>query len=215
MLHSCIAYARSQHEATRRNVDAWSTLRDGFIGTPINPSAVAVERKAVIQMPAVEPEEATARICIGSPTIIAVDHKLLSRVDSPDTLSLPLTETEVTKEVLNSADAMENPSQFPFAEAAPIAENDFAYDLMTFGSQHEEVVTGETTAGGSSERESSFTDEKMSESMQSIVNGIINSWGVGLESDDDHLALPAGMAASILLEESHHALTNPKSFNIV
>jgi len=40
MLQSCIAYARSQNEATRRAVDAWSSLRDGFIGTPVNPSVV-------------------------------------------------------------------------------------------------------------------------------------------------------------------------------
>lgn len=38
MLKACIAHARSQHEATRRAVDAWSTLRDGFIGSPIIPA---------------------------------------------------------------------------------------------------------------------------------------------------------------------------------
>lgn len=38
-LHACIAYSRSQHEATRRAVDAWSSLRDGFIGTTTIPSA--------------------------------------------------------------------------------------------------------------------------------------------------------------------------------
>ena len=38
MLQACIAHARSQHEATRRAVDAWSCLRDGFIGSPIMPT---------------------------------------------------------------------------------------------------------------------------------------------------------------------------------
>jgi hypothetical protein len=207
MLRSCVAYARSQHEATRRNVDAWSTLRDGFIGTPMNPSTVL----QTVQKPSVETEEVTARICIDSPAIVAVDHKVLSKSDSPDTFALPSTSTDLSK----SSEVVEYVSQFPFAEAAPIAESDFIADLMTFDSLQDESHISEAHAGGTSERESSFTDEKMSESMQSIVNGIINSWGVGLESDDDHLALPAGMAASILLEESHHALANPKSFNIV
>jgi len=39
LLRSCISYARSQHEATRRAVDAWSSLRDGFIGSTVIPSA--------------------------------------------------------------------------------------------------------------------------------------------------------------------------------
>jgi hypothetical protein len=212
MLRSCIAYARSQHEATRRSVDAWSTLRDGFIGTTMNPSTVVVERKAATQQPSVEPEEATARICHNSPTIVAVDHKLLSKPESLETFALPSTSTDPSK----SPEVVDYASQFPFAEAAPIAESDFVADLMTFDVLQEESHVGEAlTGGGTSERESSFTDEKMSESMQSIVNGIINSWGVGLESDDDHLALPAGMAASILLEESNHTLASPKAFNIV
>jgi hypothetical protein len=32
MLRACLEYSRAQHEATRRAVDAWSTLRDGFVG---------------------------------------------------------------------------------------------------------------------------------------------------------------------------------------
>ena len=39
VLKACIAHARSQHEATRRAVDAWSCLRDGFIGSTVIPSA--------------------------------------------------------------------------------------------------------------------------------------------------------------------------------
>jgi hypothetical protein len=39
MLKACIAHARSQHEATRRAVDAWSCLRDGYIGSTVIPSA--------------------------------------------------------------------------------------------------------------------------------------------------------------------------------
>jgi hypothetical protein len=39
MLQACIAHARSQLESTRRAVDAWSCLRDGFIGSSVIPSA--------------------------------------------------------------------------------------------------------------------------------------------------------------------------------
>ena len=37
LLRSTLAYAKSQHEATRRAVDAWSCLRDGYIGSVVMP----------------------------------------------------------------------------------------------------------------------------------------------------------------------------------
>ena len=37
VLKICLAHAKSQHEATRRAVDAWSCLRDGFVGSAIIP----------------------------------------------------------------------------------------------------------------------------------------------------------------------------------
>jgi hypothetical protein len=211
MLRSCIVYARSQHEAARRSVDAWSTLRDGFIGAPMNPSKV--ERKPAVQKPSVEPGEVTAKICNSSPTIVAVDHNILTKTESPDFFALPVIQQEVTSEISKSTEMVEHCLELPFAEAAPVDACDILNTMLSFDNNHEDV-----TVGGSynnNERESSFTEDKMSESMQSIVNGIINSWGVDLESDDDHLALPVGMAASILLEEGRHALANTKSFNIV
>lgn len=47
MLQACLAHARSQHEATRRAVDAWSCLRDGYIGSNAIPSTQT--RKAAPQ----------------------------------------------------------------------------------------------------------------------------------------------------------------------
>mmetsp|Transcript_26136 Transcript_26136/g.61382 ORF Transcript_26136/g.61382 Transcript_26136/m.61382 type:complete len:1098 (-) Transcript_26136:651-3944(-) len=38
VLKISLAHAKSQHEATRRAVDAWSCLRDGFVGSTIIPS---------------------------------------------------------------------------------------------------------------------------------------------------------------------------------
>lgn len=230
MLRSCIAFARSQHVATRRSVDAWSTLRDGFIGTPVNPSVV--ERRAAPQFPVnytpptpdlrplIEPGEVTSTIyenmsfsfnLDSPPTIVAVDHNILAttaavtcyHAESPETL-------ESTSEPSKSVDIHQLESSFPFAEAAPIPEEE-AEDLMSF------YYKEENNAGGSSSlhepvRESSFTDEKLSASMQSLVDGLMN-WGGGFEAEEDHFALPVGMAASIALEESH-VLGNPKSFSI-
>lgn len=50
MLQACIAHARSQHEATRRAVDAWSCLRDGFIGSPVMPTT-QTRKAAPVQVP--------------------------------------------------------------------------------------------------------------------------------------------------------------------
>ena len=40
--------------------------------------------------------------------------------------------------------------------------------------------------------------------MQSLVDGLM-SWGGGFDAEEDHFALPVGMAASIALEESSSA----------
>ena len=41
----------------------------------------------------------------------------------------------------------------------------------------------------------------LSESMQSLVDGLM-TWGGGGDPDDDHFALPAGLAASIVMEDA-------------
>lgn len=45
LLRSTLMYAKSQHEATRRAVDAWSCLRDGYIGSVVMPPMY--DRRAV------------------------------------------------------------------------------------------------------------------------------------------------------------------------
>jgi hypothetical protein len=248
MLRSCIAFARSQHEATRRGVDAWSTLRDGFIGAPMNPTFV--ERKCTVQpytsisvalatastapQPTIEADEVSTTIydCAfhlhhfeASPTIVAVDHNQLSTNDCPDNIPVPaIQENELISEISNPTGkgTYDDLLQLPIAEAAPIMQ---CSDLMSFDYDDNKKATGIRTSNvGSSiieqqQHELSVTDETIGESIQSIVNSIINDWGFGLESDsDDHLALPIGMAASILLENDHRhtSLSNPNgvSFNI-
>lgn len=84
VLKIVLAHAKSQHEATRRAVDAWSCLRDGFVGSSIIPSTQAwkptkkksvlvndqPEVKAVIFGNADECNE-------GGNSIVAVEHKKL------------------------------------------------------------------------------------------------------------------------------------------
>ena len=246
MLRTCISFARTQHQASRRSVDAWSTLRDGFIGAPMNPSIA--ERKSTSQTrlhppsnqpaPPSQPSalndsgEAISTIFDDSPAIVAVDHNVLSFIDSHACFTLPPVQEEETEVLQSSKVGMDDSIKstgddfhLPFAEAAPIAGS--ANDLISFDSYTADYPLQQSLFGRRSsnqdhrqqQNESSFTDETMGESMQSIVNGIINKWGLGFESDDDHLALPVGMAASILLEDDHHhlALSNPTgiSFNIV
>ena len=251
MLRTCIEFAKSQHKASRRGVDAWSTLRDGFIGAPMNPSIM--ERKAPYQMnptitslAAIQPAlnfqpgslddsgEVTSTIFDDSPTIVAVDHNVLSFNDSFACFMLPPVQEESLEDSTtavpkvssdNFEKSTDNGFDLPFAEAAPILERD--NDLMSFDNYSTDNPAPQNLSGSRSshhehrqqQQESSFTDESMGESMQSIVNGIINKWGLGFESDDDHLALPVGMAASILLEDDHHHLAlssqNGISFNIV
>ena len=220
LLHSSIAFARSQHEATRRSVDAWSSLRDGFIGTPVNPSII--ERRAAPQHPVsiayaspfqseanVDPGEASATIyesqSSGSgsgsnspPTIVPVEHNVLGTWNETS----PVLCSENPEVV--EADAPRNPKEesiadpefvLPFAETTRIPEDENE-DLLCLGKQGE-VGSNE----GKAQVYSTFNDERLSASMQSLVDGLMN-WGGGLEVEEDHLALPIGMATSIVLEEN-------------
>ena len=236
MLRTCIAFARSQHQASRRGVDAWATLRDGFIGAPVNPSIT--ERKNLHQInpnpTSIQPTislqpntlddsgEVTSTIFHDSPTIVAVDHNLLSFHDSHACFALPPVQEEISESLHSSTpkvaindfekSSTDNDFDLPFAEAAPILERN--NDLMSLSNYGNDNQTRQNLMGSRTsikehrqqQQESSFTDESMGASMQSIVNGIINKFGLDFDSDDDHFALPAGMAASILLESDHHHL---------
>lgn len=215
MLQSCISFARSQYEATRRSVDSWTTLRDGFIGATISPSVV--ERRAVptgtsvtlvdegprtiAQRPRVDPDEVTATIfqsgnAPGSPSIVAVEHsglasslaESLAPDASPEVLTHP---SEPAKSSSSSEEA-----DLPFAEAAPVESS--TADLLGLGNMqynHDDQ---------SEFKDASQTEEKLSASMQSLVDGLMN-WGGGFDDNED-MALPVGMAASIVMEQ-HHKIT--------
>lgn len=227
LLRSCLSFARFQHEATRRAVDAWSTLRDGFIGSPVVPSAqdrrepasTRPHRTSWLERPADDPDEATATIfesrSFGDrPLIVASEHSLLR---SPVTDTAPQmvedlehkealmeggqmswtldADTESDKSIEFCEPQYSEPSLIlPFATASPIPEEQ---EESVFHSGHSRAEsTGEVL---------------LSASMQSLVDGLM-SWGGGQDADEDHMALPAGMAASILLEDNA-ALMNERDLS--
>lgn len=223
MLQSCVAYARSQHEATRRAVDAWSTLRDGFIGAPVNPPIL--ERKTVPlhresnsaarqSIPTVDPGEVTATIFSATmdgesqlSEIVAVDHNILTTSTTmglSEIAELPNEGSDLLKKSTDGSDHQVVDRDLPFAEAAPIISQEAIAEVM----QGSQATTrnddkGKETCFHELDPDSSFSnDEKMSASMQSLVDGLMN-WGGGFDVEEEHFALPMGLAASIVLEENN------------
>lgn len=143
--------------------------------------------------------EATAD---GSTAIVAVEHHALSTPPSAATetsltdidpsLMMPSREKQEGEEPFTATIAAIEPDDvLPFATAAPIPEEVDEGDL-----QGEE----KNASTDQSDLQQQDPDEKLSASMQSLIDGLM-SWG-GAEPQEDHFALPAGMAASIALEES-------------
>jgi hypothetical protein len=225
VLQVCLSYAKSQHEATRRAVDAWSCLRDGFVGSHIIPSTqtrrpVPQARKPKIDLMNEEPDpEARIFYRDGEPaTIVAVEHELLKlSADSP-------TSTESSSGDIISSTA-EPEAILPLVVASPISEVDEItassrnQDAFGFGSTSRSQLSDLMASSASAARCHSVTaspvratkvalssmdsidedDEALTSSMQSLVDGLMNWGGIDVEED---FALPTGMAASIALEES-------------
>jgi hypothetical protein len=215
MLRACLDNARSQHEGTRRAVDAWSCLRDGFIGATLIPptqerrtSSTPVETNTESRQRRLftEPDEVTATIydegalgsgSDGEPLIVAVDHRAL--VSVPEALEASLGKPSASMDFMD-ADLMDFRDAdliLPFATAAPIPEED--EDI--FYNQDELTGSSSLDAKPDARTDASSSEDVMSASMQSLVDGLMN-WGGGFDAEEDHFALPPGMAASIALEES-------------
>lgn len=136
VLQTVLSYARSQHEATRRAVDAWSCLRDGFVGSAVVPSTQA-RRSRAAPKPSIDifNDEVQTTIYGSSngtgqqQTIVAVEHDLLnqSSLSSKD-LSIDSSKdsgTYSTGEVITSA---EPETILPLVLASPIPEEPFPED---------------------------------------------------------------------------------------
>ena len=217
LLQSCLAFARCQHQATRRAVDAWSTLRDGFIGTPLVPPPAYDRRTGLsprqqlssrLERPETDPDEVTATIFEspdnnGRSVIVASEHSLFSSpvMDSPQEVEVGESQLDVDllsnrhdtdfesekSAEFNEAEFCETGLILPFATASPIPE--------------EQEENGDSVHHSGQCRTDTRGEEILSSSMQSLVDGLM-SWGGGLDAVEDHMALPAGMAASIALEEN-------------
>jgi hypothetical protein len=139
VLQVALSYAKSQHEATRRAVDGWTCLRDGFVGSNIILSTQTRRvsrhhqaRKAAADLLSDEPE-VRATIYSSSPdellsearSIVAVDHELLKLPDSPH--SAPSESGCVVEIMGTSPDA-----GLPLVVADPVPEgNDHALNSCT------------------------------------------------------------------------------------
>ena len=193
LLRTCLSYARSQHVASRRAVDAWSCLRDGFVGSSTVPFSETRPRVR----PQLEPQEPEATAIIfdepaaampedddvqSEAKITAVDHDLLA---SPVFNEFGLGKPNATDDEHDGV---------PFVEAAPIvveaapltADVDDAFGLPE-----------DTARDVSYETEG---EDPLSASMQSLVDGLM-SWGGQFAAEED-FTLPSGMATSIVMEES-------------
>jgi hypothetical protein len=221
VLQTCIAYARSQHEATRRAVDAWSCLRDGYVGSTMIPSTQV--RKTVPPAPVITAgldssiDEVTATIYndvaddeSSPPIIVAVEHDLFKQPADMGTVS--------GGEIIS---APESATILPLVMASPIPEDyeDLAsnqtpeigasfnsrtsFNSHGFGSSLNSHGGSQGFLGSPGSQSKAKTDaeeEALTSSMQSLVNGLMN-WGGQYDSEED-FALPRGMAASIAMEES-------------
>lgn len=197
LLRTCLSYARSQHVASRRAVDAWSCLRDGFVGSSTVPFSEArprvrpppdpqePEATAVMfhQSDAAAPEDATFDDPPRETKITAVEHDLLA--------------TDVFSEFglgksISAGDSNEQ-DEVPFVEAAPVvvAEVDDAFD----------VPPEDTAATAQDVSHETDGEDPLSSSMQSLVDGLM-SWGGQYAAEED-FTLPSGMATSIVMEESN------------
>ena len=216
---SCLAFARSQHVATRRSVDAWSCLRDGYLGSTVVPyaeeRAPPLEQETVLAPPPTHvvgrhvdkvresEHEVSAKIysevspdmesAMGAPTIEVVDHVVLAapEVETPKSVvSKPLTAIEEEEEATTEP---------PIVEASVIpSDDDDDDDDMT------PITPGENNKNGSGKDNGVFgpsdNENLLSASMQSLVDGLMN-WDSQYESQED-LTLPSGLTASIVLEGS-------------
>lgn len=200
ILETCLRYARSQHEATRREVDAWSCLRDGYVGSAIFPSTQA--RRVAPKPASVDlfDDEPTATIfgneerSESNQVLVAVEHDLLNFSGS--------SSGSAGGDVITSE---EPETILPLVVASPIPEEEVSESM---NSQSTTKASQKSLSTSTSQKSLSMlkakTDQEGNEiltaSMQSLVDGLMN-WG-GQYDEEEDFALPTGMAASIALAES-------------
>jgi len=222
VLKTCLTYAKSQHEATRRAVDAWSCFRDGFVGPSVFPST-QTKRSVQKPKPSFVEEEPKATIygqeLDEGQVIVAVEHELLQNVmgdqessptryvSEPDTLLPLVVASPIPEEGEGDNDEDDGTNRDPFdfgasATSLPVASGDGSQiSVSTSPASTSPSATQSYSQSASSPHSKSREEaEVLTASMQSLVDGLMN-WGGQIEEED--FALPTGMAASIVLEESN------------
>lgn len=227
ILQTCIAYARSQHEATRRAVDAWSCLRDGFVGSTVIPA-----RKSVPPPARANPnntletsfDDVTATIYQRTdtkegrkPVIVAVEHDLfkqptiLEASSSGDDILSTSSPENALPLVMASPVLDEEPDyeshHSPEDIAASLNSQGFGTSWNSHGGVGSSTLDAQAFCGSANKTPNGAKiiveeteNEVLTSSLQSLVDGLMN-WGGQYDSEED-FALPTGMAASIALEES-------------
>jgi hypothetical protein len=207
MLQSCVAYARSQHEATRRAVDAWSSLRDGYVGSAMVPAShdrhrsVPSSRHNTVCDNPLDSSEVTTTIYEAEATIVASEHPLLTTSQvSEQQHSFDDDDDKEPGELCNRLTVNSDNLILPFATASPIFEEDENIQSITLNESSLHASLSHSKRRVEFEKKDS-EDEVLSSSMESLVDGLM-SWGGGIDAEEDHFALPHGVATSIVMEES-------------
>jgi hypothetical protein len=139
-----LSYAKSQHEATRRAVDAWSCLRDGFVGSSIIPSTqirkpstttTISRRRPKPDVSNEEPPTATIFSSLGDQgPIVAFEHDLFRMPNDTNSCSNGNDDSEGNSSGGNgsnnysggsASDAADEQQEVcpPFAVASPILDD--------------------------------------------------------------------------------------------
>lgn len=195
-LLSCIAFARGQHEAARRSVDAWSSLCTGFVGTPVNPpigerrNQPKVSEPIHDEHPIIEPGEVI--------TTMYTQPMTTSGLFSQEAEKTGSCSGETTTDLLSHTDVAVGDFTFPFVQAELVSQEKELASSEAAASLGTGLKTMAQARSSTKHTAKSDGTENLSASMQSLVDGLM-SWGGGFDVEED-LALPAGMAASIALE---------------
>lgn len=232
ILQTALSFARSQHEATRRAVDAWSCLRDGYVGPTLMPSLQArrvpkaPKASEAVEIPPTDDVEATI-FSRGSemedgPPIVAVDHELLKfppmttteaePSSDPNTMlpfavASPIPEEEAGTEACRS-DNSESASDSDEEEVPPSSPLNFDKEFRldrSIESMGQSKGSSSPLAAGSPILKSRMQSKGGDdEVLTSSMQSLVNGLmnWGGQYDSEEDYALPTGMAASIALEES-------------
>ena len=231
VLQTALSFARSQHEATRRAVDAWSCLRDGYVGPTLIPSTQARRMPKVTEAIEISPSDDAEATIFSSdgdgshePTIVAVDHELLKFPAQPSAHAEPSVDPTtilpfaVASPIPDTEDEQEETSEHsPSGHSSQSSDSDgeSTGDALNFGSSAQLGVSTESMAQSTESMVSREPNHSMARSrlktkgddeevLTSSMQSLVDglmNWGGQYDSEEDY-ALPTGMAASIALEES-------------